>query len=77
MPPLMTGGPAVSDPWVQSVEKRLANLETRKAVDEVHLTNLTARLMAIEDTLKWLVRVVFGGLVLAGLTFVLQGGLTP
>ena len=73
----MIGGPDVTDPWTQSVEKRLASLETRRAVDEVHLTNLTSRLMAIEDTLKWLVRLIFGGLVMAGLAFFLQGGLMP
>ncbi len=70
----MIGGLGVTDPWMQSVEKRLANMETRKAVDEVHLNNLTNRLLAIEDTLKWLVRLIFGGLVMAGLAFVLQGG---
>ena len=73
----MIGGLVVTDPWMQSVEKRLATLETRKAVDEVHHTNLTTRLFAIEDTLKWIVRLIFGGLLLAGLTFILQGGLTP
>jgi len=73
----MIGGPDVTDAWSQSVEKRIASLETRKAVDEVHLTSLTTRLLAIEDTLKWLVRLVFGGLVLAVLAFVTQGGLQP
>ena len=70
----MTGELAVTDPWGQTVEKRLAVLETKRAVDEVHHANLTARLFAIEDTLKWIVRLVFGGLVLAILTFLLQGG---
>lgn len=70
----MIGGRAVTDPWGHSVEQRLALLETKRAVDEVHHTNLTARLFAIEDTLKWIVRLVFGALVLAILTFLLQGG---
>lgn len=65
----------MTDPWSQSVEQRLANLETRKAVDEVHFANLSARLVAIEDTLKWLVRLVFGGIVMAALALILQGGL--
>lgn len=73
----MIGGPGVTDPWAHSVEKRIAVLETRKAVDEVHLANLTARLISIEDTLKWLVRLIMGGLLLAGLTFLIQGGLAP
>jgi hypothetical protein len=65
----------VSEPWLQSVEQRLAVLETRKAVDEVHFANLTARLISIEDTLKWLVRLILGGLLLAGLPFLIQGGM--
>ena len=65
----------MTETWLQSVEKRLAVLETRKAVDEVHMANLTARLISIEDTLKWLVRLILGGLLLAGLTFLIQGGL--
>ncbi len=65
----------MTEPWVQSVEDRLAVLETRKAVDEVHFANLTARLISIEDTLKWLVRLILGGLLLSGLAFLTQGGL--
>lgn len=65
----------MTDPWSQSVEKRVATLETRKAVDEVHLTNLTKRLTAIEDTLKWLVRLILSGLILGAVAFLLQGGL--
>lgn len=70
----MIGGLDVTDPWTSSVEKRLANLETKKAVDEVHFANLTSRLFAIEDTLKWLVRLIFGAIVLAGLALIISGG---
>jgi hypothetical protein len=57
------------------VEMRLIALETRGAVDEVHRENIADRLGYIEDTLKWLVRLVIGGLVMATVAFVLQGGL--
>ena len=59
--------------WTQQVEQRLAVLETGKAVDEVQRANVTARLSTIEDTLKWLVRLVLGGLILSGLTYALSG----
>ncbi|WP_439155237.1 pseudouridine synthase [Yoonia sp.] len=55
-------------------ERRLAALETRNAVDAVHRDNVSDRLGAIEDTLKWLVRLIIGGLLMAGLTYVVQGG---
>ncbi|SEW15081.1 hypothetical protein SAMN04488515_1292 [Cognatiyoonia koreensis] len=61
--------------WVEKIERRLAVIETRNAVDAVHRDNVTDRLVAIEDTLKWLVRLIIGGLLLGGLTFALQGGL--
>lgn len=62
--------------WTNKVEQRLASIETRNAVDAVHRDNVTERLVAIEDTLKWLVRLIIGGLLLGGLTFAIQGGLT-
>lgn len=62
--------------WHLKVDERLAALETRNAVDEVHRLNVTERLSAIEDTLKWLVRLMIGGLIVAGLTYALNGGLT-
>lgn len=65
----------MNDLWIEKVEKRLATLETRNAVDDVHRDNVSGRLGAIEDTLKWLVRLILGGLLLGGLTFALQGGL--
>ena len=51
------------------------NLERRIiAVDDVHRANVAVRLSAIEDTLKWLVRLVIGGLLMAGVTYAMQGG---
>ena len=56
------------------VEARLATLETQSAVDDVHRSNVEKRLSSIEDTLKWLVRLVIGALIVGGVTYVMQGG---
>ena len=62
--------------WIEHLERRIIALETRNAVDEVHRGNVSDRLGAIEDTLKWLVRLIIGGLLMAALTYAVQGGLT-
>jgi hypothetical protein len=61
--------------WRAQAERRLNALETRTAVDEVHRAMVEKRLHSIEDTLKWLVRLVFGALILGLMGFVLRGGL--
>ncbi|MDX8353390.1 hemolysin XhlA family protein [Cognatiyoonia sp. IB215182] len=61
-------------PWCDKMERRIAALEMRDAVDEVHRDNVSDRLSAIEDTLKWLVRLIIGGLLMAALTYAVQGG---
>jgi len=63
--------------WDGQIERRIVAIETRNAVDEVHRSNVAKRLGAIEDTLKWLVRLIIGGILIAALTFVIQGGLVP
>ena len=60
--------------WVDQFERRIVALETRNAVDEVHRLNVADRLGAIEDTLKWLVRLIIGGLLMAAVTYAVQGG---
>ncbi|WP_232830753.1 hemolysin XhlA family protein [Tropicimonas sp. IMCC34011] len=57
------------------VTSRLGRLEMHRAVDEVHRKNVELRLAAIEDMLKWLVRLVVGALVLGMMAFALNGGL--
>ncbi|SEM47073.1 hypothetical protein SAMN04488003_101226 [Loktanella fryxellensis] len=61
--------------WPEAIERRLAELETHNAVNTVHRTNVADRLGAIEDTLRWLVRLIIGTLMVAGLTLAVQGGL--
>lgn len=60
---------------VKEIESRLIALETRNAVDDVHRGNVGERLGAIEDALSWLVRLIIGGLLVAALTYAVQGGL--
>ena len=60
---------------VKELERRVTAIETRDAVGEVHHQNITSRLSAIEDTLKWLVRLIIGGMLLAILNYALQGGI--
>lgn len=57
-------------------ERRLVALETRNAVEEVHRLNVADRLGAIEDTLKWLMRLIIGGLLMGALAYAMQGGLS-
>lgn len=77
MPRFRSGGRDMADEWAQSVDMRLTALETHNAVTAVHEANVAKRLGSIEDTLKWLVRLVIGGLVLGMITYILQGGLVP
>jgi len=61
--------------WALGIEKRINEIETRQAVEVVQRANVGDRLAAIEDTLKWLVRLVIGGMLMGGVAYVLQGGL--
>jgi hypothetical protein len=59
---------------LEKLDARLRVLETRNAADAVHRDNVASRLAAIEDTLKWLVRLMLGGLLMSVLGYALQGG---
>ena len=65
----------MSDERFNAIERRVTALETRDAVDEVHHKNITGRLDSIEDTLKWLVRLIIGGIGAGLIAYMLQGGL--
>ena len=62
---------------MSELQRRIALLETRNAVDDVHRSNVSNRLGAIEETLRWLMRLIIGGLLMAALTYAVQGGLMP
>jgi len=65
----------MNDDWRRMIEKRLQSLEMRSAVDEVHRSNVEGRLGGIEDTLKWLVRLIIGALLMGAIAYALKGGL--
>lgn len=65
----------MNDDWSRVVERRIGSLETKKAVDDVHRLNVESRLTAIEDTLKWLVRLILGTLLTGVIAFAVTGGL--
>lgn len=64
----------MDDDWRRATEQRLVALETHQAVESVHRGNVENRLGSIEDTLKWLVRLIIGGMVGALVAFALKGG---
>jgi hypothetical protein len=68
------GGNRVQNDWMDEIEKRLIDLETHNAVNCVHRANVADRLLAIEDMLKWLVRLIIGALIVGGITYAMQGG---
>ena len=59
----------------ERLEQRVIALETRSAVDDVHRAAVENRLTAIEDTLRWLVRLILGAVVMALMAYALGGGL--
>lgn len=62
--------------YIQDHSRRLSGLETHKAADHVRNENINKRLDSIEDTLKWLVRLIISALILAAIGFALGGGFT-
>lgn len=62
------------DDFRRDVLARLALLEKQDAVDEVHRANVETRLQGIEDSVRWLVRLILGAFVLAIIGFAMQGG---
>ena len=60
---------------IVSLEARLAALETKDAVADVHRVNVEKRLGGIEETLRWLTRLMIAALIMAVMAFVAGGGL--
>lgn len=52
----------------------MAKLETNTAVIRADQKHISQGVDEIKDNVKWLVRAVFGSLVLAGVAFVVNGG---
>lgn len=60
---------------IKNLEGRVSELEKNYAVNDVLRSSVEKRLSSIEDTLKWLVRLVIGGIATALLAFIMGGGL--
>lgn len=56
-------------------ETRIRKLELSEAGATQWRESTTEKLDGIEDSLKWVTRLVLGGLILAAITFVIAGGL--
>ena len=65
----------MSEERFHRLEARVNALETRSAVDDVHRSNVETRLGSIEDSLKWLVRLIMGAFVTGVITYVLRAGI--
>lgn len=59
---------------ITAIEARLSTVERNGAVEAVHRDNVEKRLFSIEDTLKWLVRLIFGGMLMGVVAYALGGG---
>ena len=60
--------------WAEKVDHRLAMLEQFQAVEANHRINVERRLGGIEESVRWLVRLVGGALILGVIGFALKGG---
>ena len=63
------------DTWRVDIDRRVSANALAIATDVVHRDNVEKRLGGIEDTLKWLVRLIIGALIMALLAYILKGGL--
>lgn len=60
---------------IRDLKDRVVRLETVHAVRDERDKSISARLLSIEGTLTWLVRLVIGALILAVVGFAMNGGL--
>lgn len=65
----------MTEPSLNDLSLEMVRLNGRKDLLENDLKSIDKRLSGIEDTLKWLVRLVIGALILAVTGFALKGGL--
>lgn len=63
------------DMWKSAMEARIQKIETAIAVDKVIGANIDARLVKIEGTLTWLVRLVMGVIILGLVSAAFGAGL--
>jgi hypothetical protein len=64
----------MNEQWMIGVDKRLQSVETFQAVEANHRINVERRLGGIEQSIRWLIQLVGGALILAVVGFALNGG---
>jgi hypothetical protein len=65
----------MNEQWAEKVDHRLAMLEQFQAVEANHRVSVERRLGGIEDSLKWLLRLTIGSLIVGVIGYAMQGGL--
>ena len=66
---------ALSEERFRTIEDRVAKLETNTAVIRADQKHISQGVDEIKDNVKWLMRLVIGALVLAGIAFLVNGGM--
>jgi len=59
---------------ITHLTKRIGDLETKVAVSDKGSESVDKRLASIEDSIKWLTRLILGAMILALVAFALRGG---
>lgn len=65
----------MSEERFRTIEDRVAKLETNTAVIRADQKHISQGVDEIKDNVKWLMRLVIGALVLAGIAFLVNGGM--
>jgi len=65
----------LSEERFRTIEDRVAKLETNTAVIRADQKHISQGVDEIKDNVKWLMRLVIGALVLAGIAFLVNGGM--
>ncbi len=58
----------------EALERRMAHLETQMAVNGVHHETVETGLSEIRETMRWIVRLIIGSVIVAALAFAVKGG---
>ena len=65
----------MSEERFRVIEDRVAKLETNTAVIRADQKHISQGVDEIKDNVKWLMRLVIAALIMAGITFMVNGGL--
>jgi hypothetical protein len=61
--------------WIQKIENELSDLRTRLAVAERDISTIMSKLDKIDSNTTWIVRLMIGGILMAIIGFMIQGGM--